>query len=261
MVEVYRHGSTFDLGEQYIYDARWKFNKNIAHLIHHHLTRLGFFKKTIGIDAGDIKVILNAEKNSLAENIFNNFGYEVVRTDRKVAGNIVVFSGGEFFNILEYIENLKFCGVVGNMPENIYIPRKSTRKIKNSDDVSSLMRERGYVELFFEDLSIAEQWSAMKNARNIVAIHGAALGWLAFSCRRPDGIKANLIELFPAGFVVNPYRKYMAALGGAWAGCRGQITKEVVMDLDFGGELKSRAFDDFYISPESIEAALDQVKG
>src|SRR5262249_4493137 len=93
-------------------------------------------------------------------------------------------------------------------PERVLIARRGARSLINEDEVEGLLRERGFVRCYFEELPLSHQWSIARNARCVVAIHGAALSSLAFRGRSdPNGSTRaapplKLVELFSAAYVV-----------------------------------------------------------
>ena len=86
-----------------------------------------------------------------------------------------------------------------------------------------------------EDIPISEQWSTTKNARVIVGVHGASLASLVFN---QNAVK--VVELFHPGYVTNKYRNMTAAIGVAWCGVTGQISENVIKELDY--KQKARSF-------------------
>jgi Glycosyltransferase 61 len=259
--ECFRAGRILDLKERFVYDARNIDNSNMAHLVHHHLAKLGYLKGRHGHDQRDVLVILQGRPASMAVRVFSLLGYEVLRTYLPVRANLVEISRVNFFHLLPWVRylNINWPSVLG--PQKVFISRKETRRLTNEREVEAALRERGYEKIYFEEIPIVEQWSIMRNANHIAAIHGAALGCLAFQSSRPDSQRAQLLELFGAGFVVNPFRKYMAVLGGRWVGCRGRITPEVARDIDLPEKARAHAFDDFELSVRAIEAALNYADG
>jgi len=289
-----RGGRPLDLGERLAYDARPIFNGNMAHLVQHHLAALGYLRERLGHGAGEVTVILEGQPPRLAVDVFSLLGYEMVATDRPVGANLVEIRLAEFFHLLPWTGCLELPRPAGGGPRRIFIPRRHSRRLENEADIEACLREHGFEKIYFEDTPIPEQWSLMGQATDIVAIHGAALGCLAFqAAQRPrpafsalpaaPGIRAGggagggtgagtgtphpalrpasiggarLLELFGSGFVVNPFRKFMAVLGGRWAGCRGRITPAVARDIDHPGRAKAHAFDDFELAPAAVEAAL-----
>lgn len=256
--------STYDkkinFGEKLIYDARHIDNENMAHLIQEHFSILGFLSAKYGYGRNDVAIILDKFPPKLAVEAFGVIGYEVVATDNIVSGNIIRINGGDVFNFLPYVNSLEINFLTDAMPEKIFISRKNTRKIENECEIDSLLKNEGFEKVYFEDTSIIEQWSLMHNVTDVVAIHGAALGCLAFNELNKSKNNFKLVELFGSGFVVNPFRKYMAMLNGRWIGCRGKITPEVVRDIDCPGMTKRHVFDDFELAPKVLELALSKMK-
>jgi len=249
-------GPIENLGEQLVYDARYVYNNNITHLIQHHLTALGFIRSKLEITCNDIIVLLDGNAPKLAIEVMQLAGYEVLLTSRKVSCNSIHIKVNinNFFHLLPYVKCIDIPTINTNFPDKIFISRKNTRKLINEVEVDEFLCGLGYEKVYFEEISIAEQWAMMINVKNIVAIHGAALGALAFF--DPGKEKLNLIELFSPGLVVNSFRKYIAMLDGNWVGCRGEITPEIVRDIDIPGKSKRHAFDDFKVSVQSIDEAL-----
>jgi len=78
----------------------------------------------------------------------------------------------------------------------LYISRAkaTSRKIVNEADLEEGLRRRGFLLVFFEELSLAEQVALVSQAEIIVSPHGAA--WTLAVVARPG---TPVIEIFPAG--------------------------------------------------------------
>jgi len=252
-----KFGSIENLGERLVYDARYVYNNNITHLIQHHLAALGFMKKELGVTRENVVVLFEGNAPKLAIEIMRFLGYEVLSTSRRVSCNSiqVKVDPNNFFHLLSYVKYVEFSISEKSFPDKIFISRLNTRKLINEDEVDNFLCCQGYEKVYFEGLSFGDQWAMMMNASNVIAIHGAALGALAFSGF--GNKKISLIELFSPGLVVNSFRKYVAILNGSWVGCRGEITPKMVRDIDIPGKAKSHAFEDFKISIKSIEEAIN----
>lgn len=248
-----------DFGSSYLYDARGMSDSNMAHVIQHHLASLAFVQQQLGLTSEMIKVVLNQTASDMVYKIFQLLGYEVTFAESNVSGRIITVGSDDksFFHLLPSLQYLQFDRWLDNTPKKIFISRRNTRRVRNETELQERLSHLGFQRLFFEDLSIVEQWSVTRNAREIVAIHGAALGTLAFKVCGGE-LDFNLVELFGSGFVVNPFRKYCAVISplASWVGCRGRIEPSVVRDIDTKGFEKSHAFDSFEISTEGVEAAL-----
>jgi predicted alpha/beta hydrolase len=72
--------------------------------------------------------------------------------------------------------------------------------------------------------------------------------------------RPSLVELFGPGYIVSCFRDLAAAVGSRWCGVRGQITPEVVRDLDHRHRHpRSHTTSPAVIDLASLEAALDRV--
>lgn len=60
-------------------------------------------------------------------------------------------------------------------PEKIYASRgrQKVRRVANEEEVISLVKERGFTVVYFEEHSFAEQLSMMRNAKLFISSHGA----------------------------------------------------------------------------------------
>lgn len=104
-----------------------------------------------------------------------------------------------------FLKNLflpEFQQYEGQYPERLYISRSQTvwRKILNEEDIQDFLREKGFVSLTLENMTIKEQAIYFANAKVIVAPHGAGLVNLVF-CQ--SGTK--VIEIFTPSYVPNMY--------------------------------------------------------
>ncbi len=83
-------------------------------------------------------------------------------------------------------------------PDKIYISRRdsSLRGVENEEEVIAQLEERGYREILLSQYSFDDKIALFHNAREIVAMNGAGLGFLLFC--QPD---SRLLELHPAGYI------------------------------------------------------------
>ncbi|NWG87691.1 MAG: glycosyltransferase family 61 protein [Hydrogenophilaceae bacterium] len=249
-------GKADDLGERLVFDARHSYNDNIAHLIHEHMVLLGYIKARLNYGSDDVIVLLNRDAPALAVKFFKQINYEVFLTDRRVSCNCLDIRIDETRHLLPFLAEIELSGWLAATPEKVFIPRKKSRRLKNEEAIFGTLKNLGYERFYFEDISMMEQWSIMRNAESVVAIHGAALGTLGFNVFRSPGKSLSLVELFSPGLVANVFRKYMAVLGGDWRGCRGKLTPDLIRDIDIDKIMKAHAFDDFELAPGVIERAL-----
>jgi hypothetical protein len=254
-----------DLGDNLVYDARGIYNGNIAHLIQHHLSKLQFLKKQApyqDIKNSDIIILLTKKPHPLEMKFFNFLGFPLHYTNSAVTGNVIEVECDTFYHLLPAVSTMEFKNYIVKTPERIFISRKKSRTLINEEEIATFLKKEGYEKLYFENIPLNLQWSVMRNATDIVSIHGAALGALAFNnqwLHTDTGSKQpfRLTELFGAGFVVDCFRRYTAVLKGSWAACRGKISENIIRDIDKKGLNMAHAFEPFEINIESLKKALN----
>lgn len=257
VVERLRQGPVLDLGERIVYDARWIYSDNLAHLMGSHLGNLSLIKHVAGIGSKDCVVVLEKNSSRMTHNLFHLIGYETVETNRPVAGNVVEveFNHDVAYHLIPNVPLLAPPDLKPGKAEKIFISRRSSRRIRNEAEVIAIVRERGYETCYFEDIPMAEQWALVRDARSIVAVHGAALGYLNTKPGTP-GRDYTLLEIFSPGLVVDCHRKATAVIGGQWVGCRGRITSDFTKAVDESQDFKSLASIDFHVDPKALERAF-----
>ena len=135
-------------------------------------------------------------------------------------------------------------------------PRWFPIQVKNiqkvTSEVEQTLQAYGFQKYYFEDIPISEQWSIARNAKVVVAMHGAALSNLVFNRNQ-----VKLIELFHPGYIVNMYRHTANAMGGTWCGVSGQITKDIIEELDVKEKPRAFALTRTRIDVNSLRMALE----
>ena len=236
-----------------------------------------------------IVVILKENPSELARNFFKTLNYQTIETESNIEGlivkhkiypanstiyNSISFKDFGFFDTTKYaFENiLKYRPAYNSrFGEKIFISRKNSRIIENEDEIEKILTEYEYKKVYFEEgmLSLEEQWAIVAEAKEIVAIHGAALSSLIFNHIKnfdnfiSDRPKIKLIEIFGPGFFNGYFRSLATTLGIKWVGVRGKITPEVVKDMDFmeNGNAPGHTHQatSFTIDPLSIHQALELI--
>lgn len=257
--KIYRKiSSPIDLDDKYILDTRYETDKNIAHILRNIAPGLLAAKKNPR-EIDDITVILKANACEMAKTAYQLLGFSVLCTDKYVKGKIITAPTGKSGEYelwyKELFGTLSFEGYKTDTPKRVFIPRKGKRSLINEAEVENLLQEYGFQKFYYEDIPISEQWSISKNAEIIVALHGAALSSIVFN-HNP----LKVIELFHPGYVTRAYRHMTYAIGGSWCGVAGQITENVIKELDFKNRSRAFATSPTKIDLKSLEMALDHMK-
>lgn len=259
--EKWTEGAVMRVGERIVYDARWIFNGNLAHLIGNHLGNLAHIKSRTGLGRDQVTVILEKNASSLAHKLMRLIGYETIETNRPVEGNIaaVAFDHDVSYHLIPNISSLEPPGLKPGSVDKIFISRKTSRRILNEPDIVAITREHGFETVYFEDVPFAEQWGVVRDAKHIVSVHGAALGYINTKVGRP-GARFKLLEVFSPGLVCDCYRKSTAVIGGQWVGCRGRVTSEFMRHVEEGDDIKSMDAADFHLDPKALEKAFVEIE-
>ncbi|MBW4472076.1 MAG: glycosyltransferase family 61 protein [Stenomitos rutilans HA7619-LM2] len=275
MIKIGRHKQSLDYEGHFIFDARGETDKNIAHLLENICTPVLLAKKLISQHLKrpvEINVILKENASKLAQDLFNTLDIPILCTNFEVYGNVVeaIYDYRyRLYGIEAELFNLEFKGYNPSTEERIFIARRGSRHLINNNEVAKFLEERGFVTYYFEDLTASEKWSIARNAKVVVAVHGAGTGNFIFNRlglapQAKNGSGLRIIELFSPSFTIHTYRQFSTVLNGSWCGVRGQITPEVLRYLDFDTSprdtLKSPIRDPFKIDLSSLQMALDYLK-
>ncbi|MBR8828128.1 MAG: glycosyltransferase family 61 protein [Gomphosphaeria aponina SAG 52.96 = DSM 107014] len=247
-----------EMGEEYILDARYETDKNIAHILKNIAPGL-LAAKEMPPKIPKITVILRANASEMARNAYDLLGFPILCTDRDVKGKIIRAPSGKDGAYEKWYEELfgklAFAGYTKETPARVFISRKGARSLINESEVEATLQDYGLKKFYYEDIPISEQWSITKNAKVIVGIHGAAMASIVFNCNRPQ-----VIELFHPGYVTHAWRHMTSAVGGSWCGVTGQITENVIKELDFKHKARSFASAPTKIDIKSLKMALEYLE-
>ncbi len=257
-----------DLSDGFALETRFMFLGNYAHLVHDLIAPLRCIERTLaaeGVGEGPIHVVLPAEAPPLAVRVLEEAGIPWLATDGAVRGRILTASQELNIALLDELTHQPASLPGAPVHDRVFVSRRGRRTVLNDDAVTAFLAERGYVRTFMEDLSVTDQWALLGTAREIVGIHGAGLSSLGFSALRAQEIDSEgspaprfrLVELFSPGFSSTCFREYAAVLDGRWVGVRGQITPDVVRDLDVQGNNRAHDMASFEVDLAALEEALD----
>jgi hypothetical protein len=277
-----RGHSNLRLPDKLVFDGRFETDKNIAHVMREVVARVLLARKSLAPVLGfepEIHVILRAGASRMSQEIHRIIGIPVILSDARVDARIVrvvrscvpTRLGGRVLHTSslsivalfpEIFREIELGPTVSDLPEKVFISRRSTRALQNEKEVWQLLEGRGFRKYYFEDVPVAEQLQVVANARQVVAIHGAALGAIVFNKRGVAPVAegrggVQLIELFGPGYLVDYYRHCAAVMNARWCAVRGKITSEVLRDLDERGLSRAHEKSPFAIDPETLEMALE----
>jgi hypothetical protein len=281
-LKLLRAHSTLWLGDRFVFDARFETTRNMAHQFRHVLAAVVLARKSLTPVLGEepeIHVVFDTRASTMAKEIYRIAGIPTILSDARVEGRIVKVtrpdlisrsagkvrhsgSGSIFALLPEIFRDMRIGDPATDVPEKVFIARKSTRFLLNDDEITKLLESRGFTKYYFEDIPVSQQFQIMANACQIVAIHGAALAPMALNKRglalAPGNLSGlKLVELFGPGYQVDGYRRCAAVLNAHWCAVRGKITPRVLRDLDERGLVRSHEKSPFLVDPATVEMALE----
>jgi hypothetical protein len=239
----------------YLFDTRYEVDGNIAHILGCIAIKALLARRSYP----NITLILRENPHKMAIEAYRLLGFPILCTNRDVEGNLIILSEQndepdfEPFYQTEFGQ-FEFEGYTAETPERVFLARRGTRSIINQGEIEQLLSKYGFTTLYFEDYSMAEQWSIARNAKAVVGIHGAALKNLVFNNQA-----VKLIELFHPGYVVDIYRRDNAVSGGSWCGVSGQFPGNIIQKLEVEQDARSFALSRLTIDPISLQKALDEI--
>lgn len=150
-----------------------------------------------------------------------------------------------------------FAGPRPDLPRHLFLARRGTRSISNQAEIEAVLAPRGFVTLFPEDLSPADQLQLFNTAEAIVGIHGAGLAPLLYC--HPDAPLRHLVEILPCGHMTDFYRLMAQQVGCRWTGVRGRLKPEYIRPAyELTAKIyRQHSMDNFEVDPVSLKRALD----
>lgn len=267
---------TLNLGNSFVFDARLDVDTNPAHVIRVGILVL-FLAESLSKHLGrpvKITVVLCKKASNLAKQIYDTLNIPTVYTDGKVFGDIIINSDQliyqHCFQFVPSLLNFEFKGYQKETPERVFVPRRNARHLINNDEVRVFLETRGFKTIYFEDLTIPEEWSIARNAKVAITVHGAGsyhflLNRVSLDNIESDGEKFKFIDIFSPCFTLpSASRELAAAVGGRWSAVRGQVTPKGLQTIDFSGKqlnpLISPIKDPFRVDIKCLEMALDYLE-
>ncbi len=187
---------------QPIIDLRRHEPNNMAHMLLGVLPICLYAQQSAGFD---VTPLINPLQTPYAD-LIDLFPIQPLITRQRVSAKIVELYGVRGLAAYE-LQHTPNCPPLAFLPdiyegirfdtddpiENIFIARKGIRTLANQEDVERVLQARGYVTVYMEDYSVKRQLEIAANAKNVVAIHGAAMALLVL-----NPIINSVIELQPA---------------------------------------------------------------
>jgi len=97
-------------------------------------------------------------------------------------------------------------------PLRLIINRRASRRLIFTEAAAALLQRAGFISVYLEDLSFAEQVALFRRAERVIGAHGAGLANLVFCT---DSM--HVLEIFPPGYSTSAYWMISHAIGFGYA--------------------------------------------
>jgi hypothetical protein len=260
-----RSPRSIDLGDKIFFDVRANSYFNWSHQVNFFLSLALAARSRV---EAPITIILPGRMPRAAFDLYRQFGFEVVSTDGAINGrnfgwsvsHIEVVPSGRRQLIGGFMSRHQDDAAVFpsfDLPAKVFLSRRGTRSLTNEAEIDDVLSARGFSKVYAEDLGVPEQFALLRQADEVVAIHGAGLAPLQYRSlsRRP----IRLIELAPAGIVTRWFGIMCEQVGGKYIAVRGRLKPEYVEGLYASEPFEKYCDDNFHVDPKSLEVAFDMI--
>lgn len=204
----------------FVIDTRTVEPNNIAHLLLEVIPCVLHARRVVQAPVSVITRSLQGPFRCLLE----AFDIPIVETRRQVQGRFLKVRGTRGLSVYDLMGHPHCPANVtltepfrdvdfraGARFDRVFLARRGLRALANHAAVEALLTPLGYQTIFMEDYSIHDQLSIGMQARHVVAIHGAAMAFLALNQQLESVVELSpshvYHEMFPL-CVGKPARQY-----------------------------------------------------
>ena len=257
--------------DRVLIDLRDHSPMNWAHFLNNHLPLFFAVVQAAEQDPNRILALLPGNVPRHISEAARLFGLEFMATDGTVEGLGISFDVSPWTALrtvranwarlpipASVIDKLINTPAKAPLPKKVFLSRRNTRVLSNSEEIEGLLKKRGYETVYPEFLSPGDQLRLFLSAKEMVAIHGAGLAPLLYLTQN-YGL-SRLIEILPAGHMTNVYRAMAGQVGCKWVGVRGRLKPEYVRPAyRVGTSFTEFSLDAFEVDPKSLEYAFEMI--
>lgn len=253
-----------------VIDLRRNSPSNWAHFLNNHVPILLVTSQALDIDPAEILAVLPAHTPRYIHAAADMLGLTILTTDNALVGDGILYDAKPWTGIrparVEWVQTSFIRGVVqkikkqskSQMPDRVFLSRRKTRAPVNEGEIITMLEPLGFVTIYPEDLSPADQMLLFQKAEIIVAIHGAGLAPLLYAA--PDGRLRQIVEILHAGHMTDVYRVMAQQVGVNWIGVRGRLKPEYIRPAyDFSQKFRAYSLDNFEVDLAALDLAFEMV--
>lgn len=265
-----RAPGTIEAPHSDVFDLRRNTPTNWAHFLNNHLPIFFTICTRLAIDPRRALLVLPEQTPAYILGVAELLGLETLATDAQITGEGVIYDATPWTGIrpLRHIwvdtplvkETLiRLDRAQISPPRRIFLSRRETRAPVNEAEVMEWLRPQGFVKIYPEDLTPAQQIQLFRQTEIMVAVHGAGLAPLLYA--QPGGRLRHLVEILHAGHMTDVYRVMAHQLDVQWIGVRGRLKPQYIKDAyDAGGPYKAHSLDNFEIDLTALELAFEMAE-
>lgn len=253
------------LDSEIIFDARFDTQANVAHLLQNQIGPALMALESLGLRdrVSDLVMIVRPDAPRFAFAMAECFGVRlatsgpgqvsgfVVRVDppKKKLYRPVVCSA-----LRRRLIETKVLSDCDPPSPPLYLSRRGRRSLTNEAEISRLLeREAGAERVFAEDLSMEQQIRRIATAPEIIALHGAAIG---FTFLRAPAQHKQIVEVTPCGFATNWARSIAASTNAQWMGVMGDLDGRAITRLQRGAHAHANEAGSYRLDPVALREAI-----
>lgn len=184
-----------------VLDTRSVEPNNMAHLLLDIIPCVLHARRVLGREV----LVLSRSLQDPFRRLLETFAIPRIASGRNIEADFIKIRGARGLHVFDLLGHPE-CPAHVSLPDpyqgitfessvkfdRIFLARRGPRALLNHGEVESVVRRFGYEMIFMEDYSIHDQLSIGAQAKHVVAIHGAAMAFLALN-RAVDSV----IELMP----------------------------------------------------------------
>lgn len=265
-----RTADSLPLPHENVFDLRRNTPTNWAHFLNNHLPIVFTICTRLNIDPSEALLVLPEQTPDYIRGAARLLGLHLLTTDAPVEGNGVLFDATPWTSIRPlrhtWLDHQMLNDTMAHLdatapaqaPRRVFLSRRATRAPTNEDEVMEHLQAKGFVKIYPEDLSPAEQFQIFQQTEIMIAVHGAGLAPLLYM--QPGTRLQHLIEILHAGHMTDVYRVMAQQVRVPWIGVRGRLKPEYIKDAyNIGTVYKAHSLDNFEVDLTALELALDMV--
>lgn len=245
----------------YYFDTRCCDPNNIAHIM---MTIAPACLKVRSILGPDVKFVFRPMKQIFVD-LLHELSINPVISRRALCGRRVdlrvirILSQNDVLNVYDSppivwldntMEQFNIRQIEGY--DKIYLARQDARSITNSAALEVILKERGYTTVYMENFSITRQMEIAASARHVVAVHGAAMGFLAL-----NRSLESVIEILPP----NVYHEFFPLSIGSRVSKYIQILPsfDIMVACEGWDAILAHKSRPFVLAPQLLDLALGSI--